>query len=326
MARHRKKSKKKSCRPKLIGEYSQTPNKLARSGKAMGQSAKVVYLALNSYDPSYPSYDILESDTGYSRPIVANAIKELVRVNIIAYEKGNSFKKANEYTFKHPNEWKLGKKVNQSKPMTTTGKKERETSKLGQPKLRKKLNSKKTNTEKPRERKPNKETNNIKDSLSILNGEIFLFNEFKYLFKETTGSNYSSSGDKEIQLFRCSLIEMDRSVEDIQKAMKNYFKNPYFTSYSVGGILSDTNFNRLLTWQPSKKDIIEHYQNKRNITLSEEELNEPLSTNTLYKTRLYKIKDGVARIREAYYVESLQLVHRGKVHETVEKYIRQLEV
>lgn len=60
------------------------------------------------------------------------------------------------------------------------------------------------------------------------------------------------------------------------------------------------------------------------VSLSAEEKKMPLSKNTRYKGRLYKVRDGVATLKEAVYVRELQLLKRSKVNDEVEEYIAKL--
>jgi len=60
------------------------------------------------------------------------------------------------------------------------------------------------------------------------------------------------------------------------------------------------------------------------VNISMEDKKTPLSKNTLYQGRLHKVRDGVAKLKEAVYVRELQLLRRKKVSPEVEEYIATL--
>jgi len=322
MAKTNKKFKKKTSRPEFTG-YFPYPNKLARSGKLVSKAAKVTFGAIFAYDPARPSYNTIVKDTGYSRPKVAEAIQELKTLNIISYTKGNSFKKANQYKMIHPDKWKLVNNIYQSSKTTKTSKEKNRTGKKSEPNLVKKMNSNKTNTRRPRKKRTKKNNNSKKSDFFELNTEeTQLFQEFKILFKKNTSRAYSSNGLKEVELFSHSISKLERSVEDIRIVMNNYFQNPYYNTYSVKGMLSA--FEWLIDWKPSAKELQEFYS-KKGLNLSADVIDKPLSQNTLYQGRLHKVKEGVAKLKEAKYVEVLQEIRRHKVNHEVKKYIEKLE-
>lgn len=83
---------------KLEKNFTQIPNEILRC-PYISIKARLLYSVLLTYKPSHPSYKKLQDITGLTRNRVGSCLKELLQRNIINYEKGNSRKKANLYTF-----------------------------------------------------------------------------------------------------------------------------------------------------------------------------------------------------------------------------------
>lgn len=102
----------------------QIPWEIVRMGKELSCEAFRVYCVIESYNPSFPSYAKIEKDTGLSRPCVAKKIKELEKLNLISYAKGNSLRKSNVYRVLQPTSkpGELVNDVNQLTSLTRTSK------------------------------------------------------------------------------------------------------------------------------------------------------------------------------------------------------------
>lgn len=83
----------------------QIPASIVREGR-LSSGAKNLLLVLMSYNPSYPSYPVLMTDTGMREKAVRRAIKELLSNNVISYKKGNNkVHKNNVYQVKPQDQW-----------------------------------------------------------------------------------------------------------------------------------------------------------------------------------------------------------------------------
>ncbi len=71
-------------------------NDIARCAN-ISMASKALYLVIKSYNPSFPSYKILQEITGWGKTTISLCLKELVLRSLIKYEKGNSCKRANQY-------------------------------------------------------------------------------------------------------------------------------------------------------------------------------------------------------------------------------------
>lgn len=83
----------------LKGQFEQIPNSFLRNTKDLSGNAVKVLLCLSSYNPSYPKYDVIQSNTGLSRQTIANSLNELEHLGYIKKQKGSNLKgKANTYS------------------------------------------------------------------------------------------------------------------------------------------------------------------------------------------------------------------------------------
>ena len=90
--------------------FTRVPNKLARS-PCVSRSAKALYLAIASCNPSFPSYRRLQKWTRMSFTTISKALKELSQLKIISYKKGHAHRKANEYHLLPEESWSLSSPI-----------------------------------------------------------------------------------------------------------------------------------------------------------------------------------------------------------------------
>lgn len=76
--------------------YTKIPNYIARSS-FLSPIAKTLYVAIVSYNPSYPSYSQLAKDTGIKSPTtIRKYLKELLLFDLLTIKKGG-FNRSNNY-------------------------------------------------------------------------------------------------------------------------------------------------------------------------------------------------------------------------------------
>jgi len=71
-------------------------NQFARDPRVSNRAFRL-YVFISTFNPSFPSYDIIKKCTGLGRQSISDSIKELVALGWIEYDRGNSKKRANQY-------------------------------------------------------------------------------------------------------------------------------------------------------------------------------------------------------------------------------------
>lgn len=67
-----------------------------------------VFVVIASYDPSFPSYEVILRDAGgMARKTLSNSIQELCARRMISYERGSARGRSNIYTILPETEWDL---------------------------------------------------------------------------------------------------------------------------------------------------------------------------------------------------------------------------
>lgn len=77
--------------------YTRVPNDIIRNAKLDPYDLSL-YVVLNSFHPSHPSYKKIQEMTGMGMTRIAKSIKSLTEKGLISYHRGNSRKFANQYT------------------------------------------------------------------------------------------------------------------------------------------------------------------------------------------------------------------------------------
>lgn len=98
-----------------LDQFVQYPLRLARCGRQVSSKAKVIFVCITSYNPSYPSFSQIAEDSGYSREAIRNALEELEIKNVVDVIHGKKIegerRENNRYRARHPSQWQLDKKV-----------------------------------------------------------------------------------------------------------------------------------------------------------------------------------------------------------------------
>ena len=65
--------------------FTQVPNDIIRNPK-ITPAGKTILINIMSYNPSFPSYSMLQKSTGLCKGTISKALKELVALGVIEYE------------------------------------------------------------------------------------------------------------------------------------------------------------------------------------------------------------------------------------------------